>query len=159
MLKTTFRLTAVVAILVAAAAQVLAADETPQEKAVKARQGFMKLVVWEAGPLFGMAKGAMDYNADAANRHAASLKALSQYPFDSLFLDGTSIDEMSDKTGALKKIWEDMDGFKKALENWRKAVANLEGTVGQGHSELAAAVGALGKACGGCHDNYRKKQN
>ena len=28
-----------------------------QEQAIATRQGYMKLVLWEAGPLFGMAKG------------------------------------------------------------------------------------------------------
>ena len=76
------------------------------EKAVQTRQGFMKLVVWEAGPLFGMAKGEVPYDADIAKKHAANLLILSGYPYADLFVDGTSTADMSGKTEALPKIWE-----------------------------------------------------
>ena len=58
----------------------LAVSADPEEKAIATRQGYMKLVLWEAGPLFGMAKGEMAYDAAAADAHAANLKIISQYP-------------------------------------------------------------------------------
>jgi cytochrome c556 len=58
---TNFRISAI-GIAAGCAAALLATlaagqDQKTLEKAVAARQGLMKLIVWEAGPLFGMAKG------------------------------------------------------------------------------------------------------
>ncbi len=128
-----------------------------QDKAIATRQGFMKLVVWEAAPLFGMAKGAMEYNASEATAHAANLKTISQYPVEALFLPGTSNADRPGKTRALPEIWSDGAGFKKAFESWRSAIDGVVEAAGKGQGELAAAVGALGKSCGGCHKPFRAK--
>lgn len=128
-------------------------------KAVETRQGYMKIVLWDAGPLFAMAKGKMDYNAEAAKAHAANLKTISQYPVGGLFIPGTSNADLPNKTRALPKIWEDMNGFDKALANWQGVVATLGNQVGNGQPALATAVGELGKSCGGCHKPYRAPKN
>jgi len=128
-----------------------------EDKAILARQGYMKLVVWEAGPLFGMAKGAMDYNADIAKARAANLKAISQYPVENLFLPGTSNEDRPGKTRALATIWKDSAGVANAFKQWRSAVDGVVNAAGKGKSELATAVGALGKSCGTCHKPFRAK--
>jgi len=127
------------------------------DKAIATRQGFMKLVVWEAGPLFGMAKGAMAYNADTAKTHAANLKALVQYPVETLFLPGSSSADRPGKTRSLPEIWKDGAGFTKAFQGWRSAIDGVVDAAGKGQGELAAAVGALGKSCGVCHKPFRAK--
>ncbi len=68
----------------------IAAAQDMEDKAIATRQGYMKLVVWEAGPLFGMAKGEVPYDAEAAKSHAAKLKTISLYPVGGLFIAGTS---------------------------------------------------------------------
>lgn len=127
------------------------------EKAIMTRQGFMKLVIWEAGPLFGMAKGNVAYDAAAASANAANLNALFQYPFPGLFLDGTAKADRPGKTRAKADIWSDQAGFNKAFGDAQAAVAALAGVTGDGQEALAAAVGDLGKACGGCHKPFRHK--
>ena len=124
-------------------------------KIIDARRGYMKLVGWESGPLFGMAKGEVEYNAEVATTNAANLKHLTQYTIAALFIPGTSNEEEKGKTRALKKIWDDPDGFKKALDDWIAAVDALQAAAGNGKDALAAAVGGLGKSCGGCHKPYR----
>lgn len=149
--------------LVAAAAALSAAVFIPTAgmtgghagKIIEARQGYMKLVGWEAGPLFGMAKGDIEYNADVAKTHAANLHHLTKYTIMSLFPPGTSNEEEKGKTRTLKKAWDDPDGFKKAFEDWFAAVDNLNAQAGNGKDALAAAVGGLGKSCAGCHKPYR----
>lgn len=128
------------------------------DDAIATRQGYMKLVVWEAGPLFGMAKGKMAYDADAAMEHAAKLKAISQYPVTGLFLPGTSKADRPGKTVAKPEIWADADKFAKAFENWQAAVAVVADVAGDGQKVLAGAVGELGKTCGGCHKPFRAKK-
>ncbi len=136
----------------------LVAAQDAGEKAVATRQGYMKLVLWEAGPLFGMAKGNVAYDASAAQAHAANLKTISEYPVEGLFLAGTSNAEHPGKSRSLPKIWQDQSGFDKAFANWRKAVAALGGQVGNGQPALAAAVSEMGKTCGGCHKPYREEK-
>ena len=129
-----------------------------EDDAIATRQGYMKLVVWEAGPLFGMAKGKMAYDAGAAITHAANLKAISLYPVAGLFLPGTSKADRPGKTVAKPEIWTDAGKFAKAFDNWQAAVAVVADVAGDGQEALAAAVGELGKTCGGCHKPFRAKE-
>ena len=130
----------------------------PGAKAIETRQGYMKLVVWEAGPLFDMAKGEIAYDADAASAHAANLKAISQYPYTGLFIDGTSKADRPGKTRAMADIWQDQARFETAFNDWQAAVAALADAVGGGQPALAAAVSGLGKSCGGCHKPFKAKE-
>jgi cytochrome c556 len=128
------------------------------QKAITARQGYMQVVVWEAGPLFGMAKGKMDYDADAAAGHAANLKAISDYDVTRLFVAGTSKADRPGKTRTLAEYWADPAKTQQALDDWRAAVAVVAEEAGKGQAELAAAVGEMGKTCGGCHKPFRAKE-
>ena len=145
------------AVLLAPTIAMTQAKPDTESKAIETRQGYMKLVVWEAGPLFGMAKGDMAYDAGTAKTHAANLKAISQYPVAGLFMSGSSNADRPGKTRALPKIWEDMDGFGKAFTDWRTAVALVANEADKGQPALAAAVGELGKSCGACHKPFRAK--
>lgn len=127
------------------------------ERAIWARQGFMNLVSWEAGPLFAMAKGDMPYDATAAQGHADKLKTLYQYPFTTLFLPGTSKADRPGKTRALPEIWQNRDKFEERFHNERALVAALGEQAANGQPALAAAVSELGKGCGGCHKQFRAK--
>lgn len=129
------------------------------EKSIAARQGFMKLVGGEAGPLFGMAKGKMAYDADSAKLHAANLKALADFKIEGYFVAGTSSEDRPGKTRTLPAAWTDSAGFAKALGNWRAAIDGLQSAAGNGKDALAAAVGAMGKSCGGCHKPFRARKS
>ena len=133
-------------------------DQEMLEKAVAARQGFMKLVVWEAGPLFAMAKGDVPYDAATAEANAKDLNALAQYGADALFLPGTSRAELGDKTLALPSIWEKQTEFVHNFDALREQTTNVAAEAGKGQEQLTAAVAELGKACGNCHENFRQKQ-
>ena len=145
------------AVLLGSMIAVTQSQADTEDKAIATRQGYMKLVVWEAGPLFGMAKGEIAYDAEAATTHAANLKAISQYPVTGLFLDGTSKADRPGKTRAKADIWQDRAKFEAAFEDWQAAVAALAEVAGDGQPALAAAVGDLGKSCGGCHKPFRHK--
>jgi cytochrome c556 len=133
-------------------------DQKVLEGALGARQGFMKLIVWEAGPLFAMAKGDIPYDAEKATENGKDLELLAQYHVAPLFIEGTSNAEMADKTLALPAIWEDPEKFAKGFEALREQTANVAAEAGKGQAELTAAVAELGKACGNCHENFRQKQ-
>ncbi|HUF86854.1 MAG TPA: cytochrome c [Thermohalobaculum sp.] len=133
-------------------------QDDPGEKAIKARQGFMQIVAWEAGPLFGMAKGDVEYDAEQAAANAENLDALLQYNVGRLFTPGTSKSDHPGKTRALAAIWEDMEGFASAYGQLRERVAVVAEEAGKGKDALTAAVSEMGKACGNCHDDNRAKE-
>jgi cytochrome c556 len=135
----------------------LAVSQDAGEKAMENRQGLMRLIVWEAGPLFGMASGDMAYDAAAAEAHAANLAALSQYPYPRLFLPGTSDADHPGKSCALPEIWSETAKFSQTYEEFGATIADLGEVAGDGQEALAAAVGEMGKACGSCHKGFRAK--
>jgi cytochrome c556 len=136
---------------------VAASSQDAGEKATYARQGFMNLVSWEAGSLFAMAKGDTPYDAEVAKSHADRIATLYEYPFPSLFLPGTSKEDRPGKTRALPEIWTDEAGFNQKFNEEKALVATLAEQAGNGQEALAAAVGEIGKGCGGCHKAFRAK--
>lgn len=145
------------AVALLATVAVAHAQQQSDEKAVAARQGLMKLISWEAGPLFAMAKGDMPYDAALAAENAADLQALAQYAGHKLFLSGTSTDELGDKTRALPAIWQDQDKFEKGFQDLGEQTAIVVAEAGKGQEQLRTAVGDLGKVCGNCHESFRQK--
>ena len=107
--------------------------------------------------LAAMAKGEVDYNADAAAAHAKDLKTLTGYTISDLFAPGTSNADLPGKTRAKPAIWEDMPGFQEKAKAFVAAVDNLNENAGNGLDALRPAVGKLGAACKGCHDDFRAK--
>ena len=147
-----------IAVVVMGPTAVLAQDKDAAEKAIDARRGFMQIVVREAGPLFGMAKGDMAYDAAAAQANADNLNALIQYDLPRLFVEGSSNADKAGKTRVLPAALSDLTGVGKALDGLRTAVANVAAEASKGQAELAGAVGEMGKACGNCHNPYRAKE-
>ena len=124
---------------------------------VKQRQAAMTLQGKYAGPLGAMAQGKAPYNADTVAFNTAMLDALSRMPWDG-FAESTK--DVTVKTAALPAIWSEPAKFKEAQDNFQKAVQALV-PVSRGGDEASqkAAIGAVGKTCGGCHQNFREKQN
>src|SRR5882672_7342935 len=116
---------------------------------VKQRQAAMTLQGKYAGPLGAMAQGKAPYNADTVAFNTAMLDALSRMPWDG-FAESTK--DVTVKTAALPAIWSEPAKFKEAVQ---ALVA-----VSRGGDEAAqkTAIGAVGKTCGGCHQNFREKQ-
>ena len=143
---------------VAAALAAASAQADPADDAIKARQGFFTLLGAEISPLAAMAKGEAPYDAALAQRHAANLQALSGYRFPDLFVAGSSNADKAGKTRAQPVIWSDAAGFSEKADGLVAAIAALQGVAGEGQASLAGGVGALGKACGACHESYRAKE-
>lgn len=130
----------------------LAAD--PNEVALGARQGYMKMVVFNAKPLFGMAKGKIDYDADLAASLADNLLQLSQMNTARMWPKGSSGDDYLE-SDALPEIWADGSDFSNREQAFKDAVAELAAVAGEGQSALRGKAGGLGKACKACHDDFR----
>ncbi|SRR6266581_1683132 len=136
---------------------VAALAQAKPEVLVKQRQAVMTLHGKYLGPLAGMAQGKIPYNADIVARNAAYLDVLDKMPWDG-FTESTK-DLKDVKTAALPAIWNEPAKFKEAQERFQLEVRNLvAATKGGDEGTIKAAIGAVGKACGGCHENFRQKQ-
>lgn len=125
------------------------------EQMIDARQGYYQIVLHNAGKLFGMAKGDIDYNAEVAQTAANNLLTLTNLDVGSMWAPGTSKSEMPGKTRALKAIWDTWPAIGEKSGAFRAAVEGVAGSAGGGLDALRSKVGALGASCKGCHDDFR----
>lgn len=127
------------------------------DDAIKARQGFYQMVKHNAGALFAMAKGDVEYNAETATIHATNLETLASLNNSSMWLPGSSKEDRPGKTRALPVIWTTYPAIGEKGKAFNEATANLAMSAGEGLDALRGDIGALGAACKGCHDTYRAK--
>lgn len=121
---------------------------------VKQRQSAMTLIGKYFGPLGGMAQGRVPFDAKLVQRNAEYLHALAQMPWD-----GFDPSTKNEKSRALPAIWEQPDKVKDAAQRLQSEVEKLQ-SVAKGGDEgaIKTQIGAVGKACANCHDNFRQKQ-
>lgn len=134
------------------------AANDPNEKAIKARQGEMQLRSFNAGPLFGMAKGQIEYDAELASKLAGNLKLMLDLDNGRAWAAGSHNEAYPGKTTALPKVWDTYPEISEYGKNYAKAVSELAAVAGNGLDALKPAVGDLGKACKACHDDFREQQ-
>ncbi|NKB64143.1 MAG: cytochrome c [Gammaproteobacteria bacterium] len=134
------------------------ADKDPNLKLIEARKGEMQLRSFNAGPLFGMAKGKIEYNAELAASAANNLKTLMALDMGRAWPEGTGNDNYPDATRALPAIWSNYSDLVGYAEDYAKAVNDLAANAGNGVDALKANIGALGQSCKGCHDDMRAKK-
>ena len=132
-------------------------SQVKPEVLVKQRQSAMTLQGKYFGPMAGMAQGKVPYNADVVARNAAYLDVLDKMPWDG-FAESTK-DLKDVKTAALPAIWDEPAKFKEAQERLQSEVSKLVSVSKSGdEAAVKAQIGAVGKSCGGCHENFRQKQ-
>lgn len=133
----------------------VADNHDPNERAIEARRALMKLHSWYAGPLFGMAKGDIDYNAEAAKTAAENLKMVLNADTSAMWPKGSHKAAYAGKTRALEKAWTEYDPKHRKVAE--KAVDDIVAAAGKGLDALRANIGALGNSCSGCHKATRAK--
>lgn len=127
--------------------------------AVKARQSQMTLYSFNIGLLGGMARGTIEYDADAATAAARNLAALSQLDQSRLWPQGSdNVALGADTTQALPAIWEAGSTVGEKGMALATAAIALEQVAGTGLDALRGGIGDVGKSCGSCHETYRQKQ-
>ena len=134
------------------------AGKDPLMNAIKARQGEMQLRAFNVGPLFGMAKGKIDYNAELASKLAGNLKLMLDLDNGRAWAKGSANDNYEGKTTALPKIWTTYPEISDYGKKYVAAVNDLAAAAGNGADALKSKMGAVGKSCKGCHDEFREKQ-
>ncbi|MGB0694237.1 MAG: c-type cytochrome [Rhodospirillaceae bacterium] len=125
------------------------------EGMVKARQGYYQLISNNAGVLFAMAKGDVEYTAEAATMAANNLKTLSSLDISGLWDPATSKEAMPGKTRALQAMWDTYPAVLEKSKALNDAIAVMADEAGNGLDAVRANVKALGASCKGCHDDFR----
>ena len=153
------KLIAVIAAALLVATSGFAKDDGPHDKAIKARQALMQLYSFNLGILGGMAKGKIDYNADAASAAADNLLAAVSMNQSAMWPPGShNGDEANRQNRALPAIWDTYPKITEAGKAMNEAAVGLQAAAGNGLDELKSAMGAAGKSCKGCHDDFRAKK-
>ena len=142
---------------IAAAPFAAVAEDSPQDIALEARQGYFQMLGANMGTLAGMAKGDVAYDEAQAVLAATNINALSRYVVPMHFIDGTSNADLADKTEALPAIWTDRAGFEEKFADLQKAADGIPEAVKGGQDKVGPVVQALGATCKACHDTYRAK--
>ena len=143
-----------------AAGTIVLADSHGGNPAVEARQSHMQLYGHNLGVLGGMARGNVDFNADAAQAAADNLVALATLNQMFYWPSGTSTDELGEETRALPVIWdsestEDIIANANALVAATSAMQATAGTL----EGVQASIGAIGDTCSACHRAFRQPNN
>ncbi|MBL0374435.1 cytochrome c [Rhizobium sp. KVB221] len=120
----------------------------------EARVADMKKNGGAMGALGAIAKGEKPYDAETVKAALTSIATVIK-GFPAHFGPGTE----QDSKGASPKIWANMDDFKAKAD---KLGADAEAILAQlpaDQAAVGAAVAALGKDCGSCHELYRIKKD
>jgi len=128
-----------------------AADDA--DDMIKFRQTVMKGIGAHINNIAAVAKGKITFTGNLISDAQGIVNGLETA--NALFPSGTD----GGKTNALAALWEDREGFDKALGESKERAKQLLGVVRSSTDigEIGQALGALGKSCGGCHKPYRKK--
>ncbi len=126
------------------------------ESAIKARKALMQLRAFNIGQLGAMAKGAVDYNAEAAQAAADNLVATTTINQMAMWPQGTDNVAMAGKTGALPELWATFPAVFEKDKAFVEAATAMAAVAGTDLASLQGAMGTLGGGCGGCHKLYKQ---
>jgi len=132
------------------------------EDAIRARQSIMRVMVLNFGPVAAMAQGKVAFNKEVFTANALRLESVWAMNVARFFPAGSDKPVEGSKiagfTRAEPAIWSEPDKFKMAQETLTQAVGKLAAAAKSGdEGAMKAAAGGVGKACKGCHDDFRAK--
>jgi len=141
------------------ATAVIAQDAAPSaedaaKNAVVVRQSVFNLLGWNMGPLGAMLKNKMPFDAAVAQKSATRLEQLAPMIVDAYAVDTRKFPQI--KTRSKEGIWTSKADFDAKANDFVKATAALSAAAKSGDKATTLkAAGAVGKACGACHDSFR----
>lgn len=119
------------------------------------RQSWFAMLAVNFGPMVSMVKGEIPWNEQQMAGSADQLAALTTLDV----MRGFSAGSDKGTTRAKPEIWENKADFQARMDDLDQAVDALQVVAQQGtdRKAIAAQVGATGKACKACHDEYKSK--
>ena len=130
------------------------ADEHIQ-RAVETRQGLLKVVGFYIGPIVGMAREQIPYDADRIKANAERIAELAPMIPDVFRSDTRGSDV---PTEALDNIWDNGADFADKAATVSARAADLAAATANGKDAVMQAFGAMGASCKACHDEYRQQE-
>ncbi|MGV6876116.1 c-type cytochrome [Pseudochelatococcus sp. B33] len=122
-----------------------------QEDVISQRQELMKELAGATRAAAGIAKGEVPFDAAKSQEIFNTYLALSERG-PALFPEGSD----TGKTRALPAIWEDNDAFLAGFATLGNEAK--QGLAAQDLDSFKAAFSAVNKACGDCHQTFRRPQ-
>ncbi len=130
-----------------------AAQFAKPEDAIKYRKAAFTVMAAHFGRVAAMANGRIPFDAKAAASNAEIANMMAALPYAG-FVDGSDKGDTKAKT----EIWSERDKFNASASKMQDEMAKLNAVAKTGDlGAIKTAVGAVGQACKGCHDNYRKE--
>jgi cytochrome c556 len=132
-----------------------ASPEEQAQQAVDLRQSVFRLIGYNFNPIGGMLKNKVPFDAAVAQKSAQRIEMLAPM-ISEMFQTDTRKFQL--KTKAREGIWANKSEFQTKNDDLVKAAAALSTAAKSGDKKATMqAAAAVGKACGGCHDNFRDK--
>jgi cytochrome c556 len=119
------------------------------EDAIKYRQSTMSALGGHMASLSAIVRSKVDHSSHAGV-HASGIAALAP-----LVVDVFPSDSELGETKALSAVWEQPDEFAERVRALETAAETL-GAAGDDLQAIGAALGEVGRACKGCHDDFRE---
>ncbi|MFM7276037.1 MAG: c-type cytochrome [Gammaproteobacteria bacterium] len=140
------------AILVATLALTPALAQAEKNPAIEYRESLMHLIGQNVGPMSAMMKCDIPWDAARLAGWGKDLKALSTLNAMRGFPPG------SEGGDAKPSIWSNMADFEKRMQDMQLEIDKLgDAAVGGDKAAIGAQMSAAGKACKGCHDEYKEE--
>jgi cytochrome c556 len=142
--------------LLAGLTAALAQEKPPSkaEQAIKYRQSVYKVILWNFGPVAGMAQGKIPYDAAEFARRAERVATMAPMLLEG-YPEGTA-SEPGIKTRARPEIWENKAEFEKLMHDMENKTAALATVAREGDFDKSkAAFGDAAGACKACHEKFR----
>jgi cytochrome c556 len=132
-----------------------ASPEEQAQQAVDLRQSLLRVISYSFGPIGGMLKNKVPFDAAVVQKSSARLEQLTPM-ISEVFQTDTR--KFTLKTKAREGIWTNKSDFQGKNDDLVKAVQNLSMVAKSGDKkQFMQAAAAVGKACGACHDSFRDK--
>jgi cytochrome c556 len=132
-----------------------ASPEEQAQQAVDLRQSVYRLIGYNFGPVGGMLKNKVPFDAAVVEKSASRIEMLASM-IPEVFQTDTRKFQL--KTKAREGIWTNKADFQSKADDLAKAAAGLGAAAKGGDKKTTMqAAATVGKACGACHDNYREK--
>ncbi len=145
----------IILLSIAALTPTLAVADEHIQRAVETRQGLLKVVGFYMGPIVGMAREQIPYDADRIKANAERIAALAPMIPDVFRSDTRGSDV---PTEALDKIWDNSADFADKAATVAARAADLAAATANGQGATMQAFGAMGGSCKACHDEYRQQE-